>query len=279
MNTSTADSRPDSKRIAKSLYTSHPQCTPVTLKRFANSTIEASFISTEIKRLVAYSGGTLNYDDFSVLLRYNALSRAIESALQKDGIPSRVIGGHKFFERMEIKDLLAYLQLADNPHFTPAFLRVVNVPRRGIGDKSVSDLVAAASRAGVPPMNLAERIIDGDTLPAGIKPAMKRNLAEFVGIVRKLRRAALKVSRTGLTTTDMVQGFTVADLINLAVTKTEYEEHLRNTQQDFDQRWENVQELVSGSSCVASANHAGQLQRGCVAGAGASRHGRRCSRC
>lgn len=51
-------------------------------------------------------------------VRYNALSRVIESALQKDGIPNRIIGGHKFFERMEIKDLLAYLQLADNPNFT-----------------------------------------------------------------------------------------------------------------------------------------------------------------
>lgn len=96
---------------------------------FATPVVEASFISIEIKRLVAYSGGTLNYDDFAILrestcpiwltaVRYNALSRVIESALQKEGIPSRIIGGHKFFERMEIKDLLAYLQLADNPHFT-----------------------------------------------------------------------------------------------------------------------------------------------------------------
>lgn len=130
---------------------------------FATPVVEASFISIEIKRLVAYSGGTLNYDDFAILrestcltrlttVRYNALSRVIESALQKEGIPSRIIGGHKFFERMEIKDLLAYLQLADNPHFTvsflvasnadwkPAFMRVVNTPRRGIGDKVSSPL-------------------------------------------------------------------------------------------------------------------------------------------
>ena len=80
-------------------------------------------------------------------VRYNALSRVLESALQKDSIPNRIVGGHKFFERLEVKDLLAYLQLAENPGFTvspipspsnlqqPAFVRVVNVPKRSIGDK------------------------------------------------------------------------------------------------------------------------------------------------
>ena len=161
------------------------------------------------------------------MVRYNALSRNIESALQKDSIPNRIVGGHKFFERMEIKDLLAYLQLAENSGFTvrhhplvsvtqliyqaqPAFVRVVNVPRRAIGDKvswflaretnvlnveqSVADVLAAAKSMNISPMELAERIIDGDKLPEGIKPALKRNLASFVGVVRKLRRAAERVS-------------------------------------------------------------------------------------
>ncbi|WOO80687.1 ATP-dependent DNA helicase srs2 [Vanrija pseudolonga] len=228
----------DPNRIPKDLYTSHPKSTPVTLKQFATPVIEASYISTEIKRLVAYSGGMLKYDDFAILLRYNALSRVIESSLQKDAVPSRVIGGHKFFERMEIKDLLAYLQLADNPNFTPAFLRVVNVPRRAIGDKSVADLVDAAKRDKVSPMELAERIIDGDKLPAGIKPAVKKNLATFVGIVRKLRRAAS-------------QGTAVDDLIRLVLEKTRYEDYLRTSHQDFDQRWENVVELINYSVTVA----------------------------
>lgn len=85
-------------------------------------------------------------------MRFTALSRSLESALQKEGIPSRVLGGHRFFERLEvsgpalrklktvdkmfkIKDLLAYLRLIDNPDYNPAFLRAVNVPTRGIGDK------------------------------------------------------------------------------------------------------------------------------------------------
>lgn len=86
-------------------------------------------------------------------------------------------------------------------------------------------------------MELAESIVDGGSTVA-VKPALKKNLATFVGIVRKLRRAALK-------------GTTVADLIRLTIEKTNYEEYLR-LQPDFDQRWENVQELVSCFNCAES---------------------------
>ncbi|WWC68615.1 uncharacterized protein I206_102545 [Kwoniella pini CBS 10737] len=228
----------DRERIQKNLFTSHPRSTPVTLKVFSTPVIEASFIAWEIKRLIAYSGGTLNYGDFAILLRYNALSRVIESALQKDSIPNRIVGGHKFFERMEIKDLLAYLQLADNPDFTPAFVRVVNVPKRSIGDKSVSDILNAAKSMKISPMELCERIIDGEPLPNGLKAGIKKNLGTFVGAVRKLRRAAEK-------------GSSVADLIRLVIEKTGYEEYLRTSQPDFDSRWENVQELISYSVIVS----------------------------
>ncbi|ODN83942.1 DNA helicase II/ATP-dependent DNA helicase PcrA [Cryptococcus wingfieldii CBS 7118] len=213
----------DSKRIQKSLFTSHPQSTPVILKTFATPTIESSFISSEIKRLIAYSGGMLKFDDFAILLRYNALSRVIESALQKDSVPNKIVGGHKFFERMEVKDLLAYLQLADNPGFNPAFMRVINALR------AITD---GAKKDKITPMELCERITDGERLPEGIKPNVQKNLASFVGAVRKLRRVAEK-------------GTTVSGLLKMAIEKTGYENHLRTSQQDFDSRWENVKELVS----------------------------------
>ncbi|WVQ79155.1 hypothetical protein IAT38_001251 [Cryptococcus sp. DSM 104549] len=228
----------DKTRIQKNLFTSHPQSTPVTLRVFGTPMIEASFIATEIKRLVAYSGGLLNWGDFAILLRYNALSRVIESALQKDSIPNRIVGGHKFFERMEVKDLLAYLQLADNPNFTPAFMRVVNVPRRSIGDKTLADIVSAAKAANVSPMQLCENMTDGDTVPPGIKPGTKKMLGVFVGVIRKLRRAAEK-------------GTPVGDMIKLIIEHTGYENYLCSTQPDFDSRWENVKELISYSVIVA----------------------------
>ncbi|KAI9632622.1 P-loop containing nucleoside triphosphate hydrolase protein [Dioszegia hungarica] len=228
----------DRDRPPKSLYTSHPKSTTVNLKTFSTPVIEASFIATEIKRMIAYSGDVLNHGDFAILLRYNALSRVIESALQKDGIPNRIVGGHKFFDRLEVKDLLAYLQLAENPNFTPAFIRVVNTPKRAIGDKSVADLVAAAKRAKISPMELCERMTDGDPLPEGIKAGLKNKLASFVGIVRKLRRAAQK-------------GSSVADLLKMVVDKTDYENYLKTTQQDAEMRLENVKELISFSVTIA----------------------------
>ncbi|AAW42599.2 ATP-dependent DNA helicase pcra, putative [Cryptococcus deneoformans JEC21] len=228
----------DRQRIQKSLFTSHPKSAPVTLKVFSTPVIEASFISTEIKRLIAYSGGLLRYDDFAILLRYNALSRVIESSLQKDSIPNRIVGGHKFFERMEIKDLLAYLQLADNPGFNPAFVRVVNVPKRSIGDKTLTDILSTAKSMKISPMQLCERVTDGEGIPANIKPGVKKSLANFVGVIRKLRRAA-------------EGGASVADLIKMVIEKVNYEDYLRTSQPDWDSRWENVKELISYSVTVA----------------------------
>lgn len=91
-------------------------------------------------------------------------------------------------------------------------------------------------------------VTDGDQLPAGIRPAIKRNLGNFVGVVRKLRRAADKVCGKGArgVRDAHFQGASVADLLRMAIEKTGYEEYLRVSQPDFDSRWENVQELVSG---------------------------------
>jgi DNA helicase-2/ATP-dependent DNA helicase PcrA len=108
----------DKERIQKSLKTSHPPGPPVVLRKFESPQDEAAYIAYEIKRTIAYSGNTLDFNDFSVLVRYNALTRNIEAALQGAGIQSRMIGGHKFFDRAEVKDILAYLQLADNPSYT-----------------------------------------------------------------------------------------------------------------------------------------------------------------
>ena len=95
-------------------------------------------------------------------------------------------------------------------------------------------------------MELCERITDGDQLPLGLKPAVKKNLASFVGVIRKLRRAAQSVSYPIWDCHGAdIQGTSVADLLRMIIEKTGYEEHLRKTQSDFDSRWENVQELVN----------------------------------
>lgn len=93
--------RTDTKRVKKSLKTSHPSGSSVVLHPAPSAFDEATFIASTIKHLVAHLGGLVGFNDFAILLRYGALSRNIEVALQKAGVPSRMVGGHKFFDRTE----------------------------------------------------------------------------------------------------------------------------------------------------------------------------------
>ncbi|KAJ3885161.1 P-loop containing nucleoside triphosphate hydrolase protein [Lentinula edodes] len=227
----------DKTRIQKSLHTSHPVGLIPVLRSSSSEQMEAAFFAGEIKRIVAHMGGVLNWGDFVILLRFNALSRTIESALQKEGIPSRILGGHKFFERVEIKDLLAYLQLVDNPQFVPAFVRAINTPARGMGEKSVAELLARADASNLTLVDLAEKIHSGTT--SDIKPAVKRKIAPFVSSIRILKQMASENARP-------------SDLIRRLVELISYEDHLRKTQPDWESRWENVQELITFASDVQS---------------------------
>lgn len=91
----------DKTRINKSLKPTHPTGSSLVLHTANDALSEASYIATRIKHLIAHTGGMINYGDIAILLRYGALSRSVETALQKAGIPSRMVGGHKFFERAE----------------------------------------------------------------------------------------------------------------------------------------------------------------------------------
>jgi len=128
-------------RMGKTLRTRGPQGEPILLYRAFNETDEAHFIASEIARLV--KDGT-PFEDIAVLYRSNAQSRVMEEALIAKDIPYCIYGGLRFFERMEIKDALAYLRLALNPHDDASFERIINLPPRGIGDKTLSVLRESA---------------------------------------------------------------------------------------------------------------------------------------
>ncbi|KAJ8521924.1 hypothetical protein ONZ45_g1446 [Pleurotus djamor] len=243
----------DKARLPKSLHTSHPPGNAPSLMSFASDRDEAAFIASEIKRLTAQMGGVLTWKDFAILLRFNALSRAIESALQRVGIPCRILGGHRFFERAEvgrvfvwviqpfnllafqIKDLLAYLQLVDNPHFSPAFIRAINVPARGIGEKTLEELSIRAEKTQKQPMDVVELIHAGKQ--PDIKPPIKRKIASFVDTIQSLRTLALNDASP-------------MDIIRRLIELIGYEQHLKQAHPDWESRWENVQELITFASEV-----------------------------
>jgi DNA helicase-2/ATP-dependent DNA helicase PcrA len=136
----------NSKRLGKSLRTDAGHGEPVRIYEASSDLQEAQWIIEEAKSLIA-DGATRS--EIAVLYRSNAQSRVIEHALFTAGIPYRVYGGQRFFERAEIKHAIAYLQLMDNPHNDSAFLRVVNFPTRGIGARSIEQLQDAARQYGI----------------------------------------------------------------------------------------------------------------------------------
>ncbi|HEY8608746.1 MAG TPA: UvrD-helicase domain-containing protein [Noviherbaspirillum sp.] len=136
----------NSKRLGKNLRTDAGHGEPVRIYEASSDIQEAQWIIEEAKSLINEGASR---SEIAILYRSNAQSRVIEHALFTAGIPYRVYGGQRFFERAEIKHAIAYLQLMDNPHNDSAFLRVVNFPARGIGARSLEQLQDAARQQGV----------------------------------------------------------------------------------------------------------------------------------
>ncbi|MBO4535970.1 MAG: UvrD-helicase domain-containing protein, partial [Bacteroidales bacterium] len=152
------------------------------IKAFTESE-EAHLIATSIvERIYAAKA---SYDSFAILYRTNAQSRALEEALRKRNLPFRIYGGHSFYERAEIKDLLAFFKLAVNPQDNESFRRVINVPARGIGDTTIDRLAAAAAAAGCPLYNAA--LLENEKLYAfGLRDAPIKKLRDFVAMMEPL---------------------------------------------------------------------------------------------
>ena len=127
--------RNNKSRKDKTLWTENNTGSVIHVFRSENDIEEAVFVSETIDKNAI--GGKANYSDFAVLYRTNAQSRAIEDRFVKKGIPYKLFGGVRFYERKEIKDILAYLKLIDNSADTVAIKRIINVPKRGIGEKSI----------------------------------------------------------------------------------------------------------------------------------------------
>ena len=126
-------------RRQKELWTENPDGVKIETFVGGDENNEATFVALQIKNLMARSS-ELNYNNFAVFMRVNALSRAFEQEFRKYGIPYKVFGGFRFFERKEIKDLLAYLKVINNRNDDESFLRCISTPKRGIGDKTLREL-------------------------------------------------------------------------------------------------------------------------------------------
>jgi DNA helicase-2/ATP-dependent DNA helicase PcrA len=210
-------------RVAKVSKTSNEAGELIELHQDADGEMEAWWVADSIRR----ESRTYPYDDVAIFYRTNAQSRLIEDALRHQNIPYQIFGAVKFYDRVEIKDLMAYLRLLVNPLDDVSFRRVVNIPARGIGDKAVADLQAHAAQIGQPLMNCAK------ALSVDSKSKIGRKFSSFVEIMGDIDQKAAKLP--------------IADVVAYISKRIEYPEYLKKKYPDlYRDKIENVHELMSG---------------------------------
>lgn len=214
-------------RLGKNLWTSESAGDPIRVYEAASDFEEASFVVDEVRNLQR-EGTPLA--DMAVLYRSNAQSRVIEHALFQAGLPYRVYGGLRFFERQEIKHALAYLRLIANPDDDNALLRVINFPVRGIGNRTLEILGESARGSGT---SIWQAACSGG---AGRSAAA---VARFVQLIEGMRAQQ--------------EGLQLAELVQLAIEQSGLIEHYRN-EKEGQERLENLDQLISAAAVFVQEN-------------------------
>jgi len=211
-------------RAPKKLYTRRDGGEPITVYAAQTERDEARYVVEKIKNLVRDGAA---YRDFLVLYRTNAQSRVFEEALLAEGIPYRVVGGVGFYARAEIKDVIAYMRYIVNPSDALAFKRIVNVPRRGIGQQTLAALVQAANAAH---LSVGEAVFSGELLRAAV-PKKLKELERFASLIEEFRKR--------------VETMSVADVLVEVMEGSGYVRELQaEDTHDARARLENLHELV-----------------------------------
>jgi DNA helicase-2/ATP-dependent DNA helicase PcrA len=211
-------------RAAKKLWTERSGGEPVRLISVFDEQEEALAVCGEIEMLIGREGFSLS--ECAVLYRTNAQSRAFEDVLLRRGIPYRLVGGLRFYERREVKDVLGYLRLIANPRDSVSFSRVVNVPRRKIGDRTVAEVERLARRKRISPFEVAAAL-DSST---DITPAARAALTDFGRLIAELR--------------DLSERMPLPQFLDRVLGDTGYERMLRDGTPENEERWANVTELM-----------------------------------
>src|SRR5579864_2067581 len=216
-------------RKEKNLWTHNDKGLPVTVHEAYNEQDEALYVLREIERL--HRSEQVALSEIGILYRTNAQSRAIEDAFVRAGMPYRLVGGVRFYERREVKDVLAFLRLVQNPFDAVSLQRIINLPPRGIGTKTVQDLLRWASAEDISVYDALVRITTNDPLaaqaPFGVRAReLFRAFAEIVEPVRQ-----------------DLEHRSVLDVLDMVLDKSGYGRFLQDGTEEGEERWANVQEL------------------------------------
>ena len=235
----------DETRPPKQLQATHSLGQRPVLRKLPTAAAEASWLVSEIKRMCALTGHVLQPSDFAILLRSAPLSRVIETALGKEGVPYRMVGGTKFYDRQEVKLVLDYLRVISQPHNNEAASRIINVPSRKIGEVTVKALFEEARAKDLSFWDLIRGIARAEVRSSCklSTPAMQ-GLERFVNVILTAQE---KLARSGFE-----QGTTVVDLIDLVVKKIDLQAHVKlKYENESEARWLNVEELRNQAADVS----------------------------
>ena len=213
------------ERKGKTLWTENPTGEKIVVHTASSEREEAMFVARTI--LDGVTAGR-SFSDYAVLYRMNAQSNAIEQALSRSGIPHRVIGGHRFYDREEIKDMTAYLQVINNPHDDIRLRRIINKPKRSIGDTTMNKAADIAAGLGESIYSVIKHASD--------YPTLSRAAVKLEAFVRLL---------DGLIEANGSGDYSLAELYNLILEHTDYKNYLTVEKDDYEQRIENIDELSS----------------------------------
>ncbi|AFT82041.1 DNA helicase PcrA [Leuconostoc carnosum] len=216
----------NNERVPKNLWTQNGKGDKITYYRAQTERDEANFILSNIQKL--RDNEKMGYSDFAVLYRTNAQSRNIEEALVKANMPYTMVGGHKFYERKEILDIMSYMNLITNPNDNAAFERVVNEPKRGLGATSLTRLRQLATRLNVSYMTA----IDSIELAPDISTKATSKFLAFADMMHDLRQQS--------------EFLNVTELAEMAMTRSGYRQMLaEKSDPDSQARLENLEEFLS----------------------------------
>ena len=213
------------QRKPKDLWTENEVGSPVAIIESYSEEEEAQSVASEIDKLISQEQMSLR--DCAVMYRVNAQSRVLEETFMRYGVPYKLVGGTRFYQRREVKDVIAYLRLIHNPHDNVSLTRIINVPGRGIGQGTLSQLRAWARSHDTSLYDSLKQIVEEKTLSSRITQA----LAGFVALIDELMPKSHELS--------------LAELTNEILEHIRYREYLLDKEVGGEEKWENIMELKS----------------------------------
>lgn len=205
---------------------------------------EANFI---MERIFHHKEEGVSLADMVVFYRTNAQSRLFEDVLLLNRVPYVIVGGISFYQRKEIKDILAYLRMLQSGSDFVSFVRTINLPKRGLGEVTIGKIRLAADQSGEAIFDYCEKLVEGTILPEGFRISSKQRegLADYVSVIKTLRKVSEEES--------------LSALVAAVIEQTRYFDYLRMDKETYEDRRSNVDELVAKAAEWEEVHDSGEL--------------------